>query len=147
VEQVAVRAGLGLVGDRFYGKGVSFDGHITFSAWEVIQGLMRELPASAETSARLRRNVVVEGVNLNQLIGQEFCLAGIPMRGVKHCAPCHWMEYMVAPGALAWLRGRGGLRAQALGDGILYTGATSLSTAIPLDLTTITQPLPMPRLP
>jgi MOSC domain-containing protein YiiM len=147
VEQVEVRAGLGLLGDRFYGKGVNFDGHITFFAWEVIQLLTQDLPASGETPARLRRNVIVEGVNLNQLIGQEFHLAGVPLRGAKHCAPCHWMEHMVAPGALAWLRGRGGLRAQVLGDGVLHTGAASLSTTVPLDLTTITQPLPAPRLP
>ena len=95
----------------------------------------------------LRRNVIVEGVNLNQLIGHEFTLDGVRLRGVKHCAPCRWMNDGVAPGVLPFLHGRGGLRAQALRDGILRTGPAMLTSPIALDAKTITQALPTPRLP
>ena len=40
VAEVVVRAGQGLVGDRFFGKGETFDGHVTFFAWEVYQLLI-----------------------------------------------------------------------------------------------------------
>jgi MOSC domain-containing protein YiiM len=147
VDAVEVRAGQGLVGDRFFGKGERFDGHVTFFAWEIFQALRAELAAPDALVRAVRRNVVIEGVPLNGLIGHEFAIDGVRFFGAKHCAPCRWMEEQVAPGALRFLRGRGGLRAQALSDGILHRGPALLTTAHVLDLTTVTQPLPTPRLP
>ena len=147
VAEVAVRASQGLVGDRFFGKGERFDGHVTFFAWEVWQLLAAEYGLASELVARLRRNVVTEGVNLNQLIGQEFVIDEVRFRGAKHCAPCHWMDTAVAPGALKLLHGRGGLRAQALSDGQLRSGPATLTTATPMDFTTLAAPLPTPKLP
>ncbi|MFN8488420.1 MAG: hypothetical protein U0350_12550 [Caldilineaceae bacterium] len=151
VETAEVKAGLGLVGDRFYGKGEHFDGHITFFAWEVFQVVRAEcagaLGARNRSPEVFRRNVIIEGVNLNQLIGQEFTIDGIRFYGTKHCAPCRWMEIALAPGALKLLRGRGGLRAQVLGDGVLRRGQAILQCNFELNLATLTQPLPTPNLP
>ena len=147
VETVEVKAGLGLVGDRFYGKGAQFDGHVTFFAWEVLQVVSAEGDVQNQSPAVLRRNVVVEGVNLNQLIGQEFAIDDVHFYGAKHCAPCRWMDIALAPGALKLLRGPGGLRAQVLSDGVLRRGEAVLQTAVSLDLTRIIQPLATPNLP
>lgn len=147
VETAEIKAGLGLVGDRFYGKGQHFDGHITFFAYEVFQVISAECGVQNRSPALLRRNVVVEGMNLNQLIGQEFAIDGIYFRGAKHCAPCRWIDIGFAPGALKLLRGRGGLRAQVLSDGVLRRGIAILQTNVALDLTAITTPLSTPRLP
>jgi hypothetical protein len=147
VESVEVKAGLGLVGDRFYGKGENFDGHITFFAWEVFQMASAECGVQNGSPALLRRNVITEGVNLNQLIGQEFVINGIHFRGTKHCAPCRWMDVGFATGALKFLHGRGGLRAQVLSDGVLRRGETRLQTNVLLDATGIIAPLATPRLP
>lgn len=147
VAAVEVKAGAGLVGDRFFGRGADFDGHVTFFAWEVYQLLLAHGGLSIVTPAAFRRNVILEGAPLNQLIGQTFMIDGVQFRGTKHCAPCRWMDAGVATGALATLRGRGGLRAQALSDGWLRQGAALLTTVLPLDLTTITAPLARPKLP
>jgi MOSC domain-containing protein YiiM len=147
VEQIELHAGQGIVGDRFYGKGAHFDGHVTFIAWEVVQLLRDAESATPDLVTALRRNVVTEGVPLNQLIGREFAMAGVHFRGVKHCAPCAWMTFAAGADALQVLRGRGGLRAQVLSDGILRRGPVLLTTDVQLDLTTITHPLPQPRLP
>jgi MOSC domain-containing protein YiiM len=147
VSQVEVRARQGLVGDRFFGKGDQFDGHVTFFAWEVWQLLRTEYALAGERVAQLRRNVVTEGVNLNQLIGHEFAIGAVRFRGAKHCAPCRWMDMAVAPGALKLLHGRGGLRAQALSDGLLQSGPATLTTAVAINFTTLAEPLPTPKLP
>lgn len=147
VAAVEVKGGAGLVGDRFFGRGPNFDGHVTFFAWEVYQWLQTEGGLSIVTPAAFRRNVIVSGVPLNQLFGQPFAIDGVQLRGTKHCAPCRWMDLGVAPGALAALKGRGGLRAQVVSDGWLHTGAATLTTTIPLDLTLITTPLARPKLP
>jgi len=147
VDEVAVDAGQGLVGDRFHGHGPDFDGHVTFFSWEVWQLLRQTTGIDRPSPIALRRNVVIEGVPLNQLIGQEFALDGVRFYGNKHCAPCRWMDRAVIIGALPLLKGRGGLRAQALSSGTLRRGTSQLTTTEPLDCATITDPLPRPNLP
>ena len=144
---VEVHAGQGIVGDRFYERGPDFDGHVTFIAWEVWQELQKAISLDAQSPAALRRNIVVEGVPLNQLIGQEFAIDGVRFYGTKHCAPCRWMDVAVATGALSLLKGRGGLRAQVLSDGTLRRGTTHLTTTQLLDRSIIGAPLPRPNLP
>lgn len=155
VERAEVRAGRGLVGDRFFDVRPDFDGQITFFAWEVYQQLVAQLDPTGVTPAALRRNVVLSGVPLNGLIGQAFTIVSgegatrseVRCRGTKHCSPCRWMDRGVAPGALPFLKGHGGLRAQLLSDGTLVRGPALLYTDAALDLEAITQPLPRPRLP
>jgi MOSC domain-containing protein YiiM len=146
-DEVEVKAGAGLVGDRFFGRGANFDGHVTFLAFEVVYLLITDYGFSIPSLATFRRNVIVEGVPLNQLIGQEFAIDGVRFRGTKHCAPCRWMDIGVVTGALQALKGRGGLRAQALSDGWLRKGSATLTTNIPLDLTQLIEPLARPKLP
>lgn len=99
----------------------------------------------------MRRNVVTAGVNLNQLLGQEFTIDSghgpVRFAGTKPCSPCAWMDAMLAPGALKFLKGRGGLRARVLSDGVLARGPATLTSAVALDAGAIADPLPRPRLP
>ena len=69
-----------------------------------------------------RRNLIVSGVDLNELIGREFSLQGVRFSGTSECKPCYWMNTAFAPGAEKFLAGRGGLRARILSDGWLSVG-------------------------
>jgi MOSC domain-containing protein YiiM len=66
-----------------------------------------------------RRNVIVEAVDLNSLVGAVFEIQGIHFRGTAECSPCYWMDRVFGPGAEQFLKNRGGLRAQILTTGIL----------------------------
>jgi MOSC domain-containing protein YiiM len=77
--------------------------------------------------ALARRNVITRGVDLNELIGQEFKLQGIRFLGMEECRPCYWMDRAFAPGAHEFLKGRGGLRARILTDGSLRSTARVLA--------------------
>ncbi len=123
---VTCRAGLGLEGDRFFGYRPDYNGQITFFAWEVVQAARRELGVPHLAPEAFRRNVIIEGPHLNDLIGVRFALGGVEFEGVSESKPCHWMNAVVAPGAEVWLRGRGGLRAKILTDGELRRGANEL---------------------
>jgi MOSC domain-containing protein YiiM len=154
VEEVEVRAGRGLVGDRYYGVPAHYEAQITFIAAEVFEALLAEFGRDNLTPVLTRRNVVTRGVNLNQLIGQEFTLQSniegsspISFLGTKPCNPCAWMNAMLGEGAHEFLRGRGGLRARILSNGILRRGPATLTTEKWLDTTAITAPLSRPRLP
>lgn len=119
VDSVECIAGQGLMGDRFFGFKSDYKGQITFFEWEVFQRL-RQLHNKLDASpAHLRRNVVVEGADLNALIGKRFTVQGVDFEGVEECRPCYWMDQAIGAGAEEWLRGRGGLRCRILTDGEL----------------------------
>jgi len=80
-----------------------------------------ELKLAEKSPGLSRRNVIVEGVDLNSLVGLEFEIQGVKFRGTAECAPCHWMNQAFAPGVEHFLQGRGGLRAMVLTDGVLRT--------------------------
>jgi MOSC domain-containing protein YiiM len=122
VDQVTCRAGRGIEGDRFLDYKEDYKGQITFFAWETYTEIMAALNVPALSPGAFRRNVLAEGLDLNALIGRRFRLGGIAFEGTVEAKPCYWMEQAVAPGAEAWLLGRGGLRAKILTDGVLTKG-------------------------
>lgn len=152
VAEVEVRAGLGLVGDRYFGVAAHFNAQVTIVAWEVFAEVQRTLGRDDLSPALMRRNIVVEGMPLNQLIGQEFALvdangAAVRLLGASHCAPCAWMDAALGSGAWQSLKGRGGLRARILSDGVLRRGPVQVQTDVELDDNTITALIARPRLP
>ncbi len=126
VASVKCRAGWGLEGDRFYGWRPEYKGQVTFFAWETVLAARAKFSVPALSPDVFRRNVIIEGVELNELIGRRFTLSGIEFEGTGESRPCHWMNQAVAPGAEDWLRGRGGLRAKILSDGELRVGPVEL---------------------
>jgi MOSC domain-containing protein YiiM len=123
VPAVECVAGRGLVGDRFLDYKDDYAGQITFFAGEVYDEIRRALKQPDRSAAVFRRNVLTRGVDLNALIGQEFEVQGVRFAGTRECSPCHWMDQAFAPGAEAWLKGRGGLRARILSSGRLKVDA------------------------
>lgn len=125
VPEVECVAGRGLRGDRFFDYKPDYKGQVTFFAVEVYEELCATLTPPGSTPPAptvFRRNVIVRGVDLNQLIGREFSVQGVRFLGVAECSPCHWMDQAFAPGTEAALKGRGGLRAKILSDGVLRAG-------------------------
>lgn len=125
VEAVECLAGRGLAGDRFLDYKPDYKGQITFFSWETLERLWRELaiPEEQQDPSATRRNVLLGGVELSSLIGQEFTLQGIRFLGTEECRPCYWMNGALHPEAEAWMQGRGGLRAKILDDGWLRSDA------------------------
>ena len=93
--------------------------------WDVLEELRRCLPVGEVSPAVLRRNVVVEALDLNALVGGGFSIQGVEFGGAEGCRPCYWMDSAIGPGAEAALTGRGGLRARILSTGWLRRQADS----------------------
>jgi len=119
VDQIECVAGRGLRGDRFFDYKPGYKGQITFFASEVLDALRNNLALPAAPPAATRRNVITRGLDLNAHIGAEFEIQGVRFAGVEECRPCHWMNVALGSGAEDWLKGRGGLRARILTDGVL----------------------------
>lgn len=119
VDAVQCVAGQGLRGDRYFGHAPDFKGQVTFFSWDIFCDMRRELSVYDAHPSALRRNVITEGVNLLEWIGVKFEIQGVTFEGIEDCKPCYWMDQAIGPGADAWLKGRGGLRAKILSDGWL----------------------------
>jgi MOSC domain-containing protein YiiM len=123
VGSVHAVAGQGLVGDRYLKKDGEEDPgrHVTLIEAEAIEAVVRDeaIPLSPDET---RRNVVTRGVALNHLVGRDFHVGGVLLRGIRLCEPCGHLETMTRPGVRLALLHRGGLRAQILADGDLRVG-------------------------
>ena len=121
VDRVECVAGRGLRGDRYFDLKPDFKGQITFFDRRTFKALCEHLGMEGEEK-NLRRNVVVEGLDLHRLIGQRFSLQGVEFEGSEECRPCYWMDEAFQAGAEEFLKGCGGLRARILADGFLKVG-------------------------
>jgi len=127
MSRTEVRAipGKGLEGDRYFSGGGTFskqpqlpDFEITFIEREKIEAFALDsgLPF---TSLHARRNIVTEGVDLNQLVGREFHVGEVRIRGIRLCEPCNYLAKISFPETLKGLVHKAGLRAQILSEGVM----------------------------
>ena len=69
-----------------------------------------------------RRQVVVRGVRLNELIGQTFKVGEVECRGVEICEPCLHLQSFDAPRDHRRPAPPGGLNADVLSSGTISVG-------------------------
>ncbi|MGC2196892.1 MAG: MOSC domain-containing protein [Terriglobales bacterium] len=126
VDQVEAVPGAGLVGDRYFLKQGTFfkpepDFELTLIEAEAIEAAQREYKVTLPVG-EARRNVVTRGVALNHLVGREFVIGGVKIRGIRLCEPCSHLEALTGLPVIKSLRHRGGLRAQILTQGVIRVG-------------------------
>jgi len=123
VPSIECVAGHGIRGDRFFDYRDDYKGQITFFSLEVFDEMCGKLERQDCSLSLVRRNVITRNVDLNDLIGKDFEIQGVRFHGTEECRPCYWMNGAIAPDAENFLKGRGGLRATLLSDGILRSTA------------------------
>lgn len=127
VESMTLRAELGIVGDRYFGKPAHRNASVTVMSAE-------NLPPGADLR-QTRRNVLVRGLDVDALLGVDVsfdCGDGlVTLRFNRAANPCAWMDVTIGPGAMAQLRGKGGVRATPITDGVLRLGPVEVSLSRP----------------
>jgi MOSC domain-containing protein YiiM len=122
-----VVAGRGLQGDRYHDGTGTYSNHpgtgreVTLIESEVIEDLKRDYGIEIEPG-QARRNLVTRAVALNHLVGREFTVGEVRLRGARLCDPCVHLESLSARGALRGLAHRGGLRADVVSGGTIRVG-------------------------
>lgn len=126
VPEVVAIAGAGLEGDRYCREGGTFSeksptNQVTLIESEALEAAARDygFEIQAEES---RRNIVTCGMALNHLVGREFCIGKVRLRGLKLCEPCGHLQKLTGKEVIKTLRHRGGLRAEILEDGVIKVG-------------------------
>ena len=136
--EVEVRAGLGIVGDRYFGQTVHRNAAVTFIAAESLDELAVTLGLPAPPDPVLtRRNITLRGFPIDDLAtrpghpGRRFSLdtgsGPIEFQAHRPANPCAWMDVAVAPGAFQGLRARAGIRTTPLTSGTLHLGPATLT--------------------
>jgi MOSC domain-containing protein YiiM len=126
VPTVECVGGRGIRGDRYFDFKDDYKGQITFFSLDVFDELCRTLGLGQRSQAEARRNIIVRGADLNELICEDFEVQGVRFHGTEECRPCYWMDRAIAPGAHEFLKGRGGLRAKILSDGRLCSSGDAI---------------------
>jgi len=131
LQEVKAIEQLGLEGDRYAGE----RGAWSKSKRKVIrqvslieQEAIDRANSVLETSflpKETRRNIVVSDFPLNDLIGKEFMVGDVRMRGVELCDPCKRPPKLIGKsGFEESFTGYGGLRAEILTTGQISVGDT-----------------------
>lgn len=125
-EQAVAIPGVGLEGDRYALKQGTFFKpepacELTLIEAEAIEALRRDYNIEL-APGEARRNIVTRGVGLNHLVGKEFRVGTVLVRGIRLCEPCEHLEKLSGKQLIKGLRHRGGLRAQILTEGIIHVG-------------------------
>jgi MOSC domain-containing protein YiiM len=128
VERVTVVAGAGIEGDRYFARHDEPGQNITLVEAEEIESFLAEQGRPGDLSVT-HRNLVTRGVRLNHLVGREFLVGEVRLRGVELCEPCRGLGSFLASSELGvdkvvkrFLH-RAGLRADVLSSGFIARGA------------------------
>ena len=127
VEEVRAVEGKGLEGDRYFsgeGSWSSTPGsgrQVTLIELETIEALDRDYEMKIEPG-QARRNIVTSGVALNHLVGREFNVGEVRLRGMRLNEPCNHLASLTDEKVKQGLVHRGGLRADIVSGGVIRVG-------------------------
>jgi MOSC domain-containing protein YiiM len=125
-QEIRAVAGRGLVGDRYFTQRGTYSStpgtgrQITLIEAEALEAAARD--GVTLDPGQARRNIVTRGVPLNHLVGREFFLGDVRLRGMRLCEPCAHLMGLTKRGVIKALIHRGGLRADIVADGVIHVG-------------------------
>lgn len=120
VEVAQLDTEAGLVGDHYSGR--SGKRQLTLIQGEHLRGVAHMLHREIIDPAQIRRNVVVEGINLLALQDHRVQIGEAVVDITGLCYPCSRMEEVLGPGGYNAMRGHGGLTARVVRPGAIKLG-------------------------
>ena len=122
VDSVEAVAGKGLKSDRFYKNDNNKKSQITIIEKENIDDL-NKLTNSYIPYQNFRRNIITEGVKLNNLLNKEIMIGNVKLKAHDLCQPCKYLQDILKKENLVkYLLNKGGLRCEILTSGKISVG-------------------------
>jgi MOSC domain-containing protein YiiM len=127
LSQVRAVPGKGLEGDYYFrqmDQAISqphASREVTLIEEETLQAVERDYGVLLGLG-QSRRNLVTRHVPLNHLVGQDFQVGQVTLRGIRLCEPCSHLAALTRKEYQQALVHRGGLRAQILTEGMIWVG-------------------------
>jgi MOSC domain-containing protein YiiM len=127
VEQARAVPGKGLEGDRYFLSSGTYsdrpgpDREVTLIESESLDALKRDYKVEI-SPGDARREIVTRDIALNHLVGRDFRVGEVRLRGIRLCEPCSHLASLTNETVSRGLLHRGGLRAQILTEGVIHVG-------------------------
>ena len=120
VNEVIVLKGKGLVNDRHFKENNNKECQITLIELESINEYNslfdKKIPA-----INFRRNIVTKDIKLNALVGKEFFIGKVKVKGHDLCRPCKYLQDLLnQQNIIKEFLNKGGLRCEILTDGKIF---------------------------
>ena len=131
VPAVRADADSGLDGDRYAKAGG--DRQVTLIQAEHLEAVASMLDLPELDPARVRRNIVVRGINLLALKDKRFRIGDALLEPTGKCHPCSFMEEELGAGGYNAMRGHGGITARVIESGEIAVGDTVAVDQVSVD--------------
>ena len=122
VNSATAIAGKGLINDRHYIENNEKKNQITLIEIENINNY-NKINSSSILPTNFRRNIITEGIRLNELVGCEFLIGKVKVKAHDLCRPCKYLqESLKQKNLVKEFLNKGGLRCEILTDGKINIG-------------------------
>ena len=121
VNKVEALKGKGLQNDRKFSENNDKKRQITLIEIENIN-YFNKISGTSIPAINFRRNIITEGIKLNNLVNKEFFIGEVKVRGQDLCRPCSYLQKLLKQNNFVKvLLLKGGLRCEILTGGKIYT--------------------------
>jgi len=122
VNQAYLEKGKGIVNDRYYGNFKEKKEQVTLINIEEINNFNKQVRQNIEPKD-FRRNIIVSGIDLNELINKQIKINEITLRIHEICQPCKYLQERLKISSLVkMLVNKSGVRAEIINSGNLSVG-------------------------
>jgi MOSC domain-containing protein YiiM len=122
VNNVEAIAGKGLVNHYHFKNDNEKKRQITLIEIENINHY-NKISETSIMSAEFRRNIVTEGIKLNELVGSEFFIGDIKVKAHDLCTPCKFLQDTLKQKSLVKIMWKkSGIRCEILTNGKIFVG-------------------------
>ena len=122
LNEVEAIAGKGLTNDKHFKDGNEVRCQITLIEIENINYYNR-ISNTTIPAISFRRNIITEGIKLNELVGKEFIIGKVRVKAHDLCRPCKYLEESLKQkNIVKEFLYKGGLRCEILADGKIFIG-------------------------
>ena len=124
INQAFLEKGKGIVNDRYYENFKEKKEQVTLINLEEINNFNNQIKQNIEAKD-FRRNIIISGINLNELINKKIKINEVTLKIHEICQPCKYLQNKLKiPGLVKMLVNKSGVRAEILNSGSLSVGDT-----------------------
>jgi len=122
INQAILEKGKGIVNDRYYGNFKEKKEQVTLINLEEINNFNNQIKMNIDAKS-FRRNIIVSGINLNELINKKVKINEVTLKIHEICQPCKYLQdKLKIPGLIKILVNKSGVRAEILTSGSISVG-------------------------
>ena len=124
INQAFLEKGKGIVNDRYYGNFKEKKEQVTLINLEEINNFNNQIKVNIDAKD-FRRNIIISGINLNELINKKIKINEVNLIIREICQPCKYLQdKLKTPSLVKMLVNKSGVRAEIIKSGSLSVGDT-----------------------